>query len=128
MTDVTAAHSVALVLATYYVAYTAARLHGPFGLAERFRHAVYRRAGYVRKGGVWQGAPGRRASVDAPGDDWLTAGVQCPACVAPWAALVLVAMAQTTAGAWVVGWLAVAGGASVVHLALSGHGTPVSRQ
>lgn len=38
---------VILVLATYYAAVTLAKLHGPLGLAERMRHAVYRRRGFV---------------------------------------------------------------------------------
>lgn len=36
-----------LTLATYYSAVTLAKLHGPFGLAERMRHAVYRRRGFT---------------------------------------------------------------------------------
>ena len=38
---------VVLVLATHYAAVTLAKLHGPFGLAERMRHAVYRRRGFT---------------------------------------------------------------------------------
>lgn len=88
----------ALVLATYYVAFTIARLAGPFDLAGRLRHAVEARFGQY--------------------DHWLTEGVNCPVCVSFWVAPVLLALAATRPGWWLVVWLAVAGGATAVHITL----------
>lgn len=119
---------VVLALATYYVSVTVAKLDGPFGLAERLRHAVYRRRGFVAvrmglldPGLVWQ----RVADVpDADGepilegtdDDWLTGGVSCPLCMSLYAGalLALVWHAGGAPGQAAVGVLAIAGGASAL--------------
>lgn len=105
-----------LTLATYLVATTTARLHGPFGLAERMRHAVYRWRGFkLASNGEWwdakryHPAEPRSLMVD---DDWLTAGVSCPICLAPY-----VAAGMLLVPGPVVSWLAVAGGAAAIFKA-----------
>ncbi|MCE7937129.1 MAG: hypothetical protein DYG90_00715 [Chloroflexi bacterium CFX6] len=93
----------ALALATFYVAYTAAYLDGPFGIAYRLRVAVWDR---------WP-----------VGEHWLGDGVGCPVCIAFWAAPVMLALSTAGgAGRWAVAWLAIAGGATAVHLALERRG------
>lgn len=114
-----------LVLATYYAAVTLAKLHGPFGLAERMRHAVYRRRGFNPLMGPegeieWlrlthrddYPTDPRRETID---DDWLAGGVSCPLCLSLYcgAVLALVWFAGGAVGQAVVGVLAVAGGASL---------------
>lgn len=93
----------ALALAAFYVAYTAAYLDGPFGIAYRMRVAVWDR---------WP-----------LGEHWLGDGVGCPICIAFWAAPAVLALGTAGAtGQWVVAWLAIAGAATVVHLALEQRG------
>lgn len=101
-----------LSLATYLVAVTIARLHGPLGLAERLRHAVYHWRGFR----MWEAGWTHRTMSTPAGDrylglddDWLTAGISCPVCLAPY-----VAAALLLAPAPVVSWLAVAGGAAAI--------------
>lgn len=77
-----------LSLATYLIAVTIARLHGPFGLAERLRHAVYSRS---------------------TEDHWLATGISCPICLSPYVAAALLLVPGP-----VINWLAVAGGASAI--------------
>lgn len=118
---------VVLALATYYAAVTLAKLHGPLGLAERWRHAVYRwrgfvavRMGLVEQMDVWARQRrlngGRTVVVDNLDDDWLAAGVGCPLCMSPYVggALALAWLAGGEVGQAVVSVLAVAGAASVL--------------
>lgn len=113
---------VALVLATYYAAVTLAKLHGPFGLAERFRHAVYRRRGFSivlepDGPGEWLRLGDRNDDQGVElDDDWLAAGVSCPLCMSLYCgtALALVWYAGGEVGQAAVGVLAVAGGASAL--------------
>lgn len=103
---------VVLVLATYYAAVTLSKLHGPFGLAERMRHAVYRRRGFDLVTAEDWIRPGDAAGID---DDWLAAGISCPLCMSLYCGVVL-ALAWYTGGdvgQAAVGVLAVAGGASL---------------
>lgn len=104
-----------LVLATYLVAVTLARLHGPLGLAERLRHTVYRARGF-RQGAedTWMHPGQQRAGggLLALDDDWVSAGINCPVCLAPYVALVLLAAPPA-----VLSWLAVAGGAAALFKA-----------
>ena len=127
-----------LILATYYAAVTLAKLHGPFGLVERARHAVYRRRGFGlmadspadpdagREWSVWEWTrvaerkadmpAGVFAVIEHPDDDWLAAGVSCPLCMSLYCGTVL-ALAWYVGGAIgqaAVGVLAVAGGASML--------------
>lgn len=102
-----------LSLATYFVAVTIARLHGPLGLAERLRHAIYRWRGFLlAPGGEWWATgespsnPGRYRLLE---DDWLASGISCPVCLAPY-----IAAGLLLAPGPVVTWLAVAGGAAAV--------------
>ena len=110
---------VTLTLATYYCAITVARLHGPFGWAERFRHTVYHRRGFIldptQPEPAWfrphEGSP----TFDSLTDDWLTAGVGCPLCVSLYASILLAGLYALggSIGAAVVVVLAIAGGASL---------------
>lgn len=99
-------------LATYYLARSLTRLHGPGGAFERGRHAVYRARGFVRGAhGEWFHVGDAAATLE---DDWVTAGVGCPVCAA-----VYVAPAVLLAGRWRVGRavvlvLAVAGAATAL--------------
>lgn len=119
---------VILALATYYAAVTLAKLHGPLGLAESMRHAVYRRRGFTADrmglldpGLVWHRVtdaprPGAEPILESTDDDWLAAGVSCPLCLSLYAgaALALVWLVGGAAGQAAVGVLAVAGGASAL--------------
>jgi hypothetical protein len=100
---------VALVLATYYVAVTIAKLHGPLGWCERLRHAVWTRRGFVQVDGAWlRGTEGLE-------DDWVAQGMQCPLCVGLYAGALLYALSSMGGiGAGIVDILAAAGGASVL--------------
>lgn len=101
-----------LSLATYLVAVTIARMHGPFGLAERMRHAIYRWRGFRFAHFEWVDASRTTPSGDRVfviEDDWLTAGISCPVCLAPY-----VAAALLLAPGPAVTWLAVAGGAAAI--------------
>lgn len=113
-------------LATYYLAITATKLAGPFGLAERARHYVYRRRGFspaVMPGGdvEWFRSPPRLGTDAAPpverlGDDWVTEGVSCPLCGSVYAgALVLLLSGIPRVGPELVLLLALAGAASFVY-------------
>jgi len=108
-----------LALATYYRAITAAKLHGPFGLAERMRHAVYRRRGFspivMPNGDVeWFRDGAERA--DRIGDDWVTEGVSCPLCCSLYGALVVLTLFHSgPSGEALALVLAVAGGASLLY-------------
>ena len=96
-----------LILATYYVAVTVTKLHGPFGICEAFRHRVWRWRGFEDQGhyGLWM------RGTDEVSDDWVAAGVQCPLCASLYVSVILCALA----GAWTgIEVLAVAGGASVL--------------
>lgn len=125
---------VVLTLATYYASVTLAKLHGPFGLAEQLRHAVYRRRGFVlarpaalsvRPAGTedagsneltWLRPTDETGIYDTPEADWLAAGFSCPLCLSLYAAaaLALLQLLGGAAGQAVVAVLAVAGGASVL--------------
>lgn len=118
---------VVLALATYYASVTVARLHGPFGLAERLRHAVYRRRGFEPEAiglvetDAWRrvAGPDDEPIVEDIDDDWLASGISCPLCVSLYAGAVL-ALAWYAGGApgqAAVGVLAIAGGASAVFSA-----------
>ncbi len=115
----TAPALVPLVLATYYLAITATKLHGPFGLAERVRHAVYRRRGFapivMSNGDIewFRDGPGR---VERVGDDWVTEGVSCPLCCSLYGApLVLLLSRAGPLGEALALALATAGGASLLY-------------
>lgn len=104
-----------LSLATYLIAVTIARLHGPFGLAERMRYAVYRWRGFRPARGDWVDSSRTVPSGDHAfviEDDWLTAGIGCPLCLSPYVAAALLLVPGP-----VVTWLAVAGGASAIFKA-----------
>lgn len=109
-----------LILATYYAAVTLAKLHGPFGLAERMRHAVYRRRGFflptLSQETEWVRASGIGSRLEGVDDDWLAAGVSCPLCMSLYcgAVLVLVLLAGGAVGQGAVVVLAIAGGASAL--------------
>lgn len=121
---------ISIALATYYVAVTVTRLHGPFAWAARFRHSVWRARGFepVAMEGtsepVWLGAP---LSPSGPGTarrtlqhDWIAAGVKCPLCVSLYVApIMLVLSGAGWMGAWLVTALAVAGAASAIFSATS---------
>lgn len=97
---------VPLVLATYYVAVTLTKLHGPLGWCEHFRHRVWRWRGFSDHGGVWLRGGGDDVHVD-----WIAAGVQCPLC----ASLYISAVLCWCVGAWTgIDILAVAGGAAAL--------------
>ena len=99
-------------LATYYLARSVAKLHGPGGVFAAVRHAVYRRRGFVlATDGVWYHAGDLDATLD---DDWVTAGVGCPVCVAAYVAPLVLLAGRTRAGRAVVGALAVAGAAAAL--------------
>lgn len=105
-----------LALATYLVATTIARLHGPLGLAERLRLAVYRWRGFrPAPDGDWYD-PTRHHPVEPRTltieDDWITAGISCPICLAPY-----VAAALLLAPAPALSWLAAAGAAAAIFKA-----------
>jgi hypothetical protein len=102
---------VALVLATYYVAVTMAKLHGPLGWCERLRHAVWTRRGFVLVDGAWLRGTERA---------WKMTGshkgcnVPC-ASACTWVLLLAYALASMGGiGAGIVDILAAAGGASVL--------------
>jgi hypothetical protein len=100
---------VALVLATYYVAVTMAKLHGPLGWCERLRHAVWTRRGFVLMDGAWL------RGGESLEDDWIAQGMQCPLCISLYAGAVLALVASMGGiGAGIVDILAAAGGASVL--------------
>lgn len=100
---------IALVLATYYVAITVAKLHGPLGLCERFRERVWRWRGFELKMGVWL------RGTDDIHEDWIAAGVQCPLCCSVYVGAALLLLSSMGGiGQGVVDILAVAGGASVL--------------
>lgn len=96
-----------LALATYYVAYVMAYLDGPLGLADRLRAAVWAR---------WP-----------EGEHWLGTGIGCPVCLSFWAAPVLLAAQSAPGGRLLVAWIAVAGGATVVHHVVEALGTSWDR-
>ena len=113
-------------LATYYLSITATKLAGPFGLAERARHLVYRRRGFtpaVMPGGAveWFRSPPRLATDAAPpverlGDDWVTEGVSCPLCGSVYASAVVLLLSRAgRVGPELVLLLALAGAASFVY-------------
>lgn len=113
-----------LILATFYAAVTLAKLDGPFGLVERWRHAVYRVRGFVAvevedAEMVWVRETPAEDLDEKPkfgrlGDDWVAAGVSCPLCLSLYcgAALLMAWHAGGAAGQAAVTVLAVAGGAS----------------
>lgn len=99
-------------LATYYLARSLTRLHGPMGAFERGRHAVYRARGFVlASDGEWYHAGDPLAT---PADDWVSAGVGCPVCAAAYVAPLVLAAGRWRAGRAVVGALAVAGAAAAL--------------
>lgn len=94
-----------LVLATYYVAVTTTKLHGPFGWCEAFRERVWRWRGFELTMGVWL------RGTDDIHEDWIAAGVQCPLCASLYIAAILCALT----GAWTgIDILAVAGGSAAL--------------
>lgn len=97
--------TVLLILATYYVAVTVTKLHGPFGWCERFREWVWVKRGYAQQNGVWL------RGTDEVADDWIAAGVQCPLCASLYIAAILVVFTGAGTGIEI---LAVAGGASAL--------------
>ncbi len=116
-----------LILATYYLAITVTKLHGPFALAERLRHAVYHHRGYRLLDLGWSvgveprwlrqagGQDGHVVASEQLSDDWVAAGVGCPLCVSLYAAAALILLVALLPGAQpVVSVLAVAGGASLL--------------
>lgn len=107
-----------LTLATYYAAVTLAKLHGPFGMAERMREAVYRRRGFqshsILTESGWVRVPASQ-EVETLDDDWLASGVSCPLCMSLYcgAVLALAWYAGGAVGQGAIVVLAVAGGASL---------------
>lgn len=95
-----------LVLATYYVAVTVTKLHGPLGWCEAFRHWVWTKRGFSDHAGVWL-----RGGGDDVHEDWIAAGVQCPLCASLYIAAILVVFTGAGTGIEI---LAVAGGASAL--------------
>lgn len=77
-----------LILATYYVAVTVTKLHGPFGICEASRHRVWRWRGFEDQGhyGLWM------RGTDEVSDDWVAAGVQCPLCARLYVSVILCAL------------------------------------
>lgn len=116
-----------LALATYYLAITVTKLHGPGAMAERLRHAVYRSRGYRLLDLGWSagvepewmrqvgGQDGHIIRSERLADDWIAAGVGCPLCASLYVACLLVVVLALLPGARpVVDVLAAAGGASVL--------------
>ena len=116
-----------VALATYYVALTTAKLHGPFGLAERFRHAVYHARGFVEVGSQYEpgtswkrpAGEGRAQDWEDLGDDWVASGVRCPLCLSLYVAPVLLGLTWLPGGTAVVACLGLAGAASWLYMAAS---------
>lgn len=106
-------------LATYYLSVTLTKLHGPLGLAERLRHAVYRARGLRQGAGdIWllpgSAAPGGDRVLGVE-DDWVATGVSCPFCASLYVAALLVALLALMPGATpLIQVLAVAGASSVL--------------
>lgn len=116
-----------MTLATYYLAITITRLHGPAALAERLRHSVYRRRGFqlldlglaedtapewLRQAG---GQDGHVIRTERLSDDWVATGVGCPLCASLYVAVVLALLVALLPGARpLVDVLAMAGGASLL--------------
>lgn len=100
--------TLSLILATYYVAISVTKLHGPFGWCERLRHAVWARRGFVQVEDAWL------RGEESLEDDWVAQGMRCPLCVSLYASVVLAALASTGAGVGIVDILAAAGGASLL--------------
>lgn len=86
-----------LLLATWALAYSVARLEGPFGLLEKLRGAI---------------DPDQRT--------WAGRGIRCPLCVAFWAAPAVLALAAVWPVA--VQALGIWGGAMALHLLLDREG------
>ena len=106
-------------LATFYLAFSATRLHGPLGLFERGRRRVLGARGYVDQTG--QGdfyratvPPGPLQPVEA---DWLASGVTCPVCASLYVAPLILALGRSARGRRLVSALAVAGLATVLYRA-----------
>lgn len=111
---------VLVALATYYVAVTLARLHGPLGLAEAMRQHVLRWRGFtpvILEGHtepVWKRAL-PSGYVQSTSDDWIASGVRCPLCLSLYIAPVMLALASSsTPGWWAVAALGLAGAASAL--------------
>lgn len=115
------------ILATYYLAITATKLHGPYAVAERWRHWVYRRRGFdpmpmpsgeiewFRYGKKGPDGPAYDPPPDRIGDDWIAAGVTCPLCASLYAGALVAALSMVgLPGALIVYSLALAGGASLL--------------
>ena len=112
-----------VVFATYYSAVTAAKLHGPLGVAERVRHAIFRWRGFQQTESGWRyvGAepvPGAEHS-DGPGleSDWIAAGASCPLCQSLYFAPIMLLLAMTPVGSAAIVVLAVAGASSALFKA-----------
>lgn len=106
-------------LATFYLAFSATRLHGPLGLFERGRRWVLGARGYVDQTG--QGdyyrrpvGGGQLQSVEA---DWVASGVTCPVCASLYVAPLVLVLGRSTRGRRIVSALAVAGLASALYRA-----------
>ena len=103
-----------LALATFYLAVTATRLHGPFGLAERLRWT----AGVHRRRWLDSRPGGIPLDFDGLEDDWVLTGLECPVCAAPWAALAVLGLeAVPVVGPPAALVLAMAGGAAALWYA-----------
>lgn len=104
-------------LATFYLAFSATRLHGPLGLFERARRAVLTERGYVDQTG--QGDYYRRpvggGQLQPIEADWLASGVTCPVCASLYVAPIVLALGRSERGRRIVGALAVAGLASALY-------------
>lgn len=90
-----------VVLATYALAVTIAKLHGPFGLAERLRWAVY----------DWRAVD--PADPEALAEDWIATGVGCPLCLSFWIAVSI----GLPVGLGLISSLAAAGGSMALYMA-----------
>lgn len=109
------------VVATYYVAVTATRLHGPLGLAERARAGVYVARGFRPIDGAWARL-GPSSTVQTIDGDWVAAGVSCPVCASLYVAPVMLALHEWggAAGAAIVTVLAVAGASAFLATVAGG--------
>lgn len=93
---------VIVVLAVYRISYMLAIETGPFGICEKWRGWVVRKA--MRPGVAIRDLP----------HYWIIEGVGCPNCISFWLSLVAFLF-----GWGVLGWLGVAGGVLALHKAIS---------
>ena len=82
------------VFATLRISVALGRESGPFGIFEKFRTAVSNRLSF---------------------NHWLAVGIGCPKCISFWIASILaIGVSPATVPAFIVDWLAIAGGAYVL--------------